>query len=190
MAETLLQKDVRSMRIVSLDQKSAQALGDGVRMRILEILNHKPMSAEELTKTLGSLGYKKAVTTVRHHLDALKSAGLIDTTKMVEVRGAVLKYYAPTVKAIDFAVPAGFEANHARLIHETSAKMQKILKVVLGDKKLAEAFGKGSEACTLCRSNHAHEHAVIEIVNQALTKALQNNAAESAEKEKPSNKKP
>jgi DNA-binding transcriptional ArsR family regulator len=188
MADTLLEKEVKTLRIVSVDQKSAQALGDSVRMRMLEILNHKPMSAEELAKALGNIGYKKAVTTVRHHLEALKNAGLIDTTKMVEVRGAVLKYYAPRVKAIDFAVPAGFDANHARLIQETSAKIQKILKSVQGDKKLADSFGRSGEACTLCKVNHSHEHAVIEIVNQALTKALQNDAG-SEEKEKPPMKK-
>src|SRR5687768_4810364 len=106
MASTILQKNVRKTRIVSLDQKSAQALSDSVRMRIMEVLNHRPMSAEELTRMLAGMGHKKAVTTIRHHLDALKTAGLIEVTRLVEVRGAVLKYYSPTVRAFSFELPA------------------------------------------------------------------------------------
>jgi DNA-binding transcriptional ArsR family regulator len=175
MADTILLRNVRARRLVALDQKSAQALGDIVRMRILEVLGHKPMSAEELTKALGNAGHKKAITTVRHHLDALKSAGLIEATKMVEVRGAVMKYYAPTVRAFSFEVPSRFDDTHARLILDTSARIQKILKGILGDKKfLAESEQNGVE-CSICKGNHFREYAVTEIVNHALVQAMEGN---------------
>ncbi|HJS81716.1 MAG TPA: helix-turn-helix domain-containing protein, partial [Nitrososphaera sp.] len=105
MVEALLQKVVRARRIVSLDLKSAQALSDPVRGKILEAIFHKPMTAEELAGALENSGSKKAVTTIRHHLDALKTAGLIEASKMVEVRGALMKYYAPTIRAFAFQTP-------------------------------------------------------------------------------------
>lgn len=173
MADTILLRNVRARRLVALDQKSAQALGDIVRMRILEVLGHRPMSAEELTKALGNSGYKKAITTIRHHLDALKSAGLIEATKMVEVRGAVMKYYAPTVRAYSFEVPSKFDDTHARLILDTSARIQKILKGILGDKKfLAESEQNGME-CSICKGNHFRDYAAAEIFNHALVQAME-----------------
>jgi DNA-binding transcriptional ArsR family regulator len=192
MANTILQKTVKSARIVSLDQKSAQALSEPLRLRILEVLSHKPMSAEELTRALENFGHKKAVTTIRHHLDALKSAGLIEATRMVEVRGAVLKYYSPTVRAFGYELPHGFANTHVRLVQDTSAKLQKILRVILADKKFSGEFEKVSVPCPLCKNNHLQEHAATEIFNHALAMAIENYASENASAEKetrPSGKK-
>ena len=175
MAEMIMQRDVRARRLVALDQKSAHALGDIVRMRILEVLAHRPMSAEELTKALGNAGQKKAITTVRHHLDALKTAGLIEATKMVEVRGAVMKYYAPTVRAFSFEVPSKFEDTHARLILDTSTRIQKILKGILENKKFLAESEQSSMMCSICKGNHFREYAVAEIVNHALVRAMDGN---------------
>ena len=172
MADTILQRNVQARRLVALDPKSAQALGDTVRMRILEVLSHRPMSAEELTKVLGNAGYKKAITTVRHHLDALKSTGLIETTKMVEVRGAVMKYYAPTVRAFSFEIPSKFDDTHAKLILDTSTKIQKILRGILGDKKFMTESEQGGVICSVCKGNHFREYAAAEIVNHALVRAM------------------
>ncbi|MGI0037869.1 MAG: ArsR/SmtB family transcription factor [Nitrososphaera sp.] len=172
MADTILQRTVRARRLVALDHKSARALSDIVRMRMLEILSHRPMSAEELTKVLGNAGHKKAITTVRHHLDALKNAGLIETTKMVEVRGAVMKYYAPTVKAFSFEIPSKFEDTHARLILDTSARIQKILRGILGDKKFLTESDQNGITCSFCKGNHFREYAAAEIVNHALVRAM------------------
>ena len=183
-ADTILQKTVRASRIVSLDQESAKALGETLRMMILEILNHRAMSAEELTQVLENLGHKKAVTTIRHHLDALKSAGLIETTKMVEVRGAVLKYYSPTVRAFSFELPTGFAANHAKLIQDTSLKVRKILFGILADKKFTDEFEKNNTACPLCKKNHLQEYALTEIINQALAKALSDYTADAVAAER------
>ena len=181
MSDTILQRNVRARRLVALDQKSAQALGDIVRMRILEVLSHRPMSAEELTRVLGNSGHKKAVTTIRHHLDALKTAGLIETTKMVEVRGAVMKYYAPTIRAFSFEVPLKFEDTHARLIQDTSARIQKILRGILGDKKFLIESEQNGTMCSICKGNHFREYVAAEIVNHALVRAMEGNAlAENA----------
>ena len=65
----------------------SDALNDPVRIKILEILSHKQMTTEEIAKILRRSGHKKATTTIRHHLDILKSAGLIEVSKMVEARG-------------------------------------------------------------------------------------------------------
>jgi DNA-binding transcriptional ArsR family regulator len=191
MANTILQKSVRPTRVILLDQKSAQALSETLRMRILEILNHKPMSAEEIAHALEGFGHKKAVTTIRHHLDALKNAGLVEATRMVEVRGAVLKYYAPTVRAFGLEMPQGFETSHAKLIQDTSVKIQKLLRSILADKRFANEFERHSVVCRLCKNNHLQEYAAAEILNHALAMAMDVLAGENAiaEESKPSTRK-
>ena len=170
MVETLFQKDVRIKRITTLGYAAAQALNDPVRIKILEILSHNQMSADGIAKTLGSSGYKKATTTIRHHLDILKGAGLIEAARMVEVRGAVMKYYAPTIRAFGYESP-DFD-KHLKLIEDSGAKMLKILKIVLNDKKFASAFA-GKSSCSQCKADHFKEFAALEILNASLAKAME-----------------
>lgn len=169
MAETLLQKEVKIKRVTTLRYSAAQALNDPVRIKILEILSHKQMSAEEIAKALGCSGYKKATTTIRHHLDTLKTAGLIEATRMVEVRGAVMKYYSPTIRAFSFDAPD--LDKHAKLIDDTATKLLKVVKGVLEDKKFVAAFN-GKDVCNQCKGDHYREYAGLEILNAALARTM------------------
>jgi DNA-binding transcriptional ArsR family regulator len=173
MTEPILQREVRIKRIIVLDKKAVQALSDPVRIRILEVLAHKPMSAEEVTRSLGSMGQEKAVTTIRHHLDALKTAGLIETTKMIEVRGAVRKYYAPVVKIFDPDRPSSIDDTQAKLIQETSSKLLKILKGIVTDRRFQSESEKNSITCPLCKGSHSKEKALLELLNSSLARAME-----------------
>ena len=173
MPETLFQKEVRTRRITTLGHAAAQALNDPVRVKILETLSHKPMSAEGLTKALSISGFKKATTTVRHHLDTLRKAGLIEATRMVEVRGAVMKYYAPTLRTFSFDSPADLDTKYAKLIEDASSRVFKILKGIHQDKKFIGALDpKNNASCALCKINHFKEYVALEILNSAAARAM------------------
>lgn len=171
MGGTILQKDVKMKRVTTLGYRSAQGLNDPVRIRILEILSHKQMTAEEIAKVLGRHGYKKATSTIRHHLDTLKRAGLIEVTKIVEVRGAVMKYYMSTLRAFSYDVPD--LERYPKLIDDTSSRLFKVLKSVFEDKKFVIGFN-GKELCNLCGGDHYKEYVALEIMNAALARTLGN----------------
>jgi len=164
MSETLFQKEVKVRRITTLSSQAARGLGDPARLRILEVLAHKPMTAEEIAKALAGSGLKKATTTVRHHLDRLKRAGLIETARMVEVRGAVMKYYSATMKAYGCNAPADLDTKAARTISDTSVKMAKVLNGIYGDKRFAAIAEKEGK----CK-----EFLAAEIMNAALARAIE-----------------
>jgi DNA-binding transcriptional ArsR family regulator len=170
MVGTLFENQVRLKGVTTLGYQSAHALNDPIRIKILEILSHKQMTTEEIYKILRRAGHKKATTTIRHHLDTLKSAGLIEVTKMVEVRGAVRKYYMPTLRAFSYTVP-NLE-KQCKLIGETSSKLAKVLKSICEDEKfVTEINGKGT--CNLCKGDHYKEYVAFEILNIALAKTIQ-----------------
>ena len=171
MVGTLFENEVRVKGVTTLGYQSAHALNDPVRIKILEILSHKQMTTDEISKILRRSGHKKATTTIRHHLDTLKSAGLIEVTKMVEVRGAVRKYYMPTLRAFSYNLP-NLE-KHSKLIEETSSTLLKVLKSVLEDEKFVTEIN-GRETCSVCKGDHYKEYVAFEILNAALARTLQN----------------
>ncbi len=80
---TLLEKQIRVNRIVTISLEHAKAIEDPIRTKILEILYRKQLSAEQIFIELKKSGYKKALTTVRHHLEILKDCNLIEIVKII-----------------------------------------------------------------------------------------------------------
>ncbi len=169
MVGILFENQVRVKGVTTLGYQSARALNDPIRIKILEILSHKQMTAEEISKILRRVGHKKATTTIRHHLDTLKNARLIEVTKIVEVRGAVRKYYMPTLRAFSYNVP-NLE-KHSKLIEDTSSRLLKVLKSIFENEKFATEIS-GKDDCNLCKGDHFKEYVAFEILNTALAETL------------------
>ena len=157
--------------MITTSVERSKALDDEARAVMLNILSHKPMAAEDLAKELKKAGFEKATTTVRHHLDVLKDCGLIEIVSMQEVRGAVLKYYASTIKFLGFE--NSFDSNkYARAISDTSAKLLKIAGSLV-DKYGASIRNTDGLTCPYCNIQHGKEYVVLEILNGAVAEMVQ-----------------
>lgn len=169
---TLLQKEIKISKILSTNADQAKALDDTARIKILQLLYHKQLSTEQIVEELGKTGYKKATTTIRHHIDVLKNAGLIEIVKMEEVRGAVMKYYGTSVRVMGSKLPANFETEFSKTISDTSVKLEKVIK------NIAESAGhkiKKKNSKNAPDSSSYGEHILMEIVNRAMAKVFENN---------------
>jgi len=160
---TLLEKQIKVNRIVTTSIEHARAIEDPGRAKIMEILYHQAFSADQITNALKKKGYKKALTTVRHHLEILKNSGLIEIVKIVESRGAIRKYYGTSTKLLDFQTPEDFDSKYSIIIDDTSTKIEKILKGL--SPKTAKLKGK--------KSKEYSQYLVLEIMNRAMTNILE-----------------
>ncbi|MDH2907645.1 MAG: winged helix-turn-helix domain-containing protein [Candidatus Nitrosotalea sp.] len=169
---TLLQKELKISKILSTNADQAKALDDTARIKILQILYHKQFATEQIVEELNKIGYKKATTTIRHHLDVLKNAGLIEIVKMEEVRGAVMKYYGTSVRVMGTKLPANFETEFSKTIADTSVRLEKVIKNIAENtgSKIKKKNSKNATA----ESNY-EEQIVMEIVNRAMTRVFENN---------------
>ncbi len=160
---TLLEKQIKVNRIVTTSIEHARAIEDPARAKIVEILYHQAMSADQISTALKKTGYKKALTTVRHHLDILKESGLIEIVRIEESRGAITKYYGTSTKLLDFQTPENFDSTYSKVIDNTSAKIEKILKGLTP--KTEKTKGK--------KSLEYSQYLVMEIMNRAMTNVLE-----------------
>ncbi len=169
---TLLQKEIKVNRIVTTNVEQARALNDPARIKILQILYHKQLSAEQIVEELYKSGYKKATTTIRHHLDVLKRAGLVEIVKMKEIRGAVMKFYGTSIKLLGYNVPPNFDSDYSKTITNASINMQKVIKNIAQNsatKTKKKNLGKHSGM-----ERNYDEYLLMEIVNRALAKVFEN----------------
>lgn len=171
---TLLQKELKINKILTTNADQAKALDDAARIKILQILYHKQLPTEQIVEELNKMGYKKATTTIRHHIDVLKNAGLIEIVKMKEVRGAVMKYYGTSVRVMGNKLPENFEVKFSKMILDTSVKLEKVVKNI--SENAGSTIKKKNLKNVSSESNY-EEHVVMEIVNRAMAKVFENNCA-------------
>ena len=171
---TLLQKELKINKILTTDADQAKALDDTARIKILQILYRKQLPTEQIVGELNKMGYKKATTTIRHHIDVLKNAGLIEIVKMEEVRGAVMKYYGTSVRVMGNKLPANFETEFSKMIAETSVKMEKIMKNI--SENAGSKMKKKSPKNVSPESNYG-DHVMMEIINRAMAKVFESNTS-------------
>ena len=177
---TLLQKEIKINRIVTTNVEQAKALDDSARIKILQILYHKQFSAEQIAEELHKIGYNKATTTIRHHLDVLKRAGLVEIVKMEEIRGAVMKFYGTSIKLLGYDIPANFDSVYSKTITDASITMQKMIKNIVQN-NMSKLKKKNVEKRTSAEQNY-DQYLLIEIVNRALTKVLENHSSNLIQK--------
>jgi DNA-binding transcriptional ArsR family regulator len=160
---TLLEKEIKVNRIVTTNIGHARAIDDPSRAKIIEILYHQTLSADQISTALKKFGYKKALTTVRHHLEILKNSGLIEIARIEESRGAITKFYSTSTKLLDFQTPDNFDATYSKIIDNTSTKIEKILK----------ALGPKTNKSNNKKSAEYSQYLVMEIMNRAMTNVLE-----------------
>ena len=159
----LMEKEVTIDRIMSANYDIFKALDDPIRGKIVQLLNKKQLNVEQITRRLKKFGYKKAVTTIRHHIEILKESGLIEIAKIEESRGAITKYYSSSTKLLDFTLPLDFDENYSKLISKTSLKLGKVISPILKN------FSKTRKIQQINYNNYI----VMEIVNRAITNLLE-----------------
>jgi len=161
---TLLEKQIKVNRIVTTSIEHARAIEDPARAKIVELLYRQALSADQICTALKKSGIKKALTTIRHHLDILKESGLIEIARIEESRGAITKFYSTSTKLLDFQTPDDFDSKYSKVIDNTSDKIEKILKGLAP--KTTKSKGKKSEGYS--------QYLVMEIMNRAMTNVFEN----------------
>jgi DNA-binding transcriptional ArsR family regulator len=129
------------------------------------LLYKKQLNAVQITKRIRKLGYKKALTTIRHHIEILKDAGLIEVIKIDESRGGITKYYGTSTKLLAFTAPIDFEKKYSSVIQLATSKLEKTLNLVLK---------KTTKPRKLNQAEY-NDYIVMEIFNRAMTNLLEKN---------------
>jgi DNA-binding transcriptional ArsR family regulator len=120
-----------------------KALGDPVRLHILDLVLERAMTVTELAERVG-----KAKGTVAHHVDVLVDAGLLQVVRRRKVRAIEERFYGRTARTIaypestggglpffdeaiaqcdvermrDTGTPSGFTLRHARVPAASAAE--------------------------------------------------------------------
>jgi len=159
----LMEKKIKVNNILTINSVYANAIDDDARAKILQVLYKKQLSAEQIANHLKKSGHKKALTTVRHHIEILKNSGLIEIVKIKESRGGITKYYGTSTKLLAFFTPTDFDKKYSSIIKLVLPRLEKTLNLIL------------KKTTKLRNSNQAaySDYIIMEILNRAMTDLLE-----------------
>ncbi len=166
---SLLEADVPVRNVITTDPEKAKALEQDVRAKILDMLADEELTIEEIHAELERRGEQKAETTVRHHVNVLEDAGMVEIARLEEAGGGTRKYYKSNTRVFSYDLPD----DSGKRLAEASSQLRDGLHAIIDD--VFEEHGDDIEAvatemkpCEYCKTQHYEEFIVRELLNRAL----------------------
>ena len=169
---TLMDKKIQVNRTIAIACKHAKALEDQVRSEIVTMLYNQELSAEQIGEAINKMGFKKTLSTLRHHLRILKNAGLIEVVKIAESNRGLTQYYGTSTRMLNFEAPENFESMYSNVVNSTAKKLEDTLGEVLTN--VAESNSKHTDEYSL--------YLVMEVMNRSMTKVFEQSRQRGSKK--------
>jgi DNA-binding transcriptional ArsR family regulator len=135
---------------------------------MLDLLAQRPMSVEDLSEELPAHGFRKASNTLRHHLEILVSAGLVELAVLEQTRGAVLKYFSAAARPLHFSLPESSETDLNHLAEKLDPAVAAAFQLLSTSERarvtrLADSIRK----CPRCSSQYYEEYVLLAAIHRA-----------------------
>lgn len=167
---SLYSQDVRVTSVMLTNPRKAKAIENDVRAKILDMLADQEMTIGEIHDELRRRDEDKAETTVRHHVDVLKDAGLVELTRLEDARGGTLKYYRSNTRLLSYEVPDDAESTLADIADEVGDDVQDLIETITrayGDD--LRAIAEEMKPCGHCSTQRYEEYLLRELLNRSFT---------------------
>ena len=167
---SLLETDVPVRNVITTDPEKAKALENDVRAKILDMLADREMTVGEIHEELQRRGEDKVETTVRHHVNVLKDADLVEISRLEDAGGGTLKYYKSNTRVFAYDLPEGADEELGKA-QETAREgvISLVGELYHEHGETIEAIAREMKPCEYCETQHYEEFLVRELVNRALT---------------------
>jgi len=165
----LLESDVPVREVVTTDPETANALENDVRAKILDMLADEEMTIEGIHAELQRRDEDKAETTVRHHVNVLKDADMVEIARLEEAGGGTRKYYKSNTRVFSYELPEESEDRLAPAQATTNEELADLIETLAeqhGDE--IEAIATEMKPCEYCDTQHYEEFVVRELLDGAL----------------------
>ena len=167
---SLLETEVPITDVITTNPEKAKALENDVRAKILDMLADEEMSIEEIDAELERRGEEKAETTVRHHVNVLKDAGMVELARLEEAGGGTTKFYKSNTRVFSYDLPENAEATLGDAERTTREAMTGLIEELYAEHGEAiEAAATEMKPCAYCETQHYEEFVLRELANRALT---------------------
>lgn len=171
--------DVRLSDIAVRDTAVSAAVDEPARAMILDVLADAEHTVSEVHEELANRGYDRTLNTVRHHVNELRDAGLVEVSRLEERRGGTTKYYRANTIVLSYSVPedAVDTLDHIADEYEDAiAELVDKLTEEHGD-ELDEIAGQMAP-CEHCATQKYEDYLLLTVLRRAFARTRTTGAAD------------
>ena len=177
----LLDSDVSIREVVTTDPEKARALDNDVRAKLLDMLADEEMTIEEIHGELQRRGEGKAETTVRHHVNVLQDAGMVEISRLEEAGGGTRKYYRSNTRVFSYDLPEESGETLAAAQATATDELGTLVETLYAEHgEEIEAVARETKPCEYCETQHYEEFVLRELLDRALIELGETGALEDA----------
>ncbi len=165
----LLESDVPIREVVTTDPEKAKALENDVRAKVLDMLVDEKMTIGAIREELARRGEEKAETTVRHHVNVLKDAGMVEIARLEEAGGGTRKFYKSNTRIFSYDLPDNADETLSPAQTTATKELASLVETLYaehGDE--IEAVAREMKPCEYCETQHYEEFILRELLNRSL----------------------
>lgn len=165
--------DVTVEDIAVRDTNVSSAVDEPIRAMILDLLADAERTIAELDVELTHRGYDRTPNTIRHHVNELRDAGLVEVARLEERQGATAKYYRANTIVLSYAIPEGKRddvAEMSRHIAPDVADLVADLEAEYGE--TIDRIVDEMAPCEHCRTQKYETYLLLTVLRRAVVEGV------------------
>lgn len=166
--------DYRLTDIAVRDTRVSDAIDEPMRAMILDILSEEALTATDVHERLEDRGFDRTENTVRHHINELRDAGLVDVIRFEEGRGGTTKYYGANTIVLSYSLPESADPAVEEMIDAIGPQLTDALSTLTDEfDDEIETIVTDMQPCEHCRNQKYETYVLLTVLRQAFVQSYQ-----------------
>ena len=164
--------DHRLDDIAVRDTRVSDAIDEPMRAMVLDILSEEALTASEVHGSLADRGVDRTENTVRHHINELRDAGLVDVVRFEEGRGGTTKYYHANTIVLSYSLPESADDAVEEMVDAVQPQITAALAALTdGHDDAIEEIVADMRPCEHCQTQKYETYVLLTVLRRAFVRA-------------------
>lgn len=161
------------------DPAISSAVDEPSRAMVLDMLAETEMTISEIDDELADRGYERTENTVRHHVNELRDAGLIEVARLEERRGGTTKYYRANTIVLSYEIPENALEDLEPLVNTAEPQIKELVSELRTEyEDVLDRIAGEMAPCQHCRNQKYETYLLLTVLRRAFVQAETNPASE------------
>ncbi|NHX35776.1 MULTISPECIES: ArsR/SmtB family transcription factor [Halolamina] len=167
------------------DTRVSDAIDEPMRAMILDALADEALTASDVHERLADRGIDRTENTVRHHINELRDAGLVDVVRFEEGRGGTTKYYGANTTVLSYSLPESADPAIEEMIDAVQPQIERVLATLTDEyDDVIDGITTEMQPCEHCRTQKYETYVLLTVLRRAFVRAHQDGESASPTKER------
>jgi predicted ArsR family transcriptional regulator len=150
----------------------SDAIDEPMRAMVLDILSEEALTASEVHDRLADRGVDRTENTVRHHINELRDAGLVDVVRFEEGRGGTTKYYHANTIVLSYSLPDSADDAVDEMVDAIQPQVGDAVATLTDDYEDAiDDTVADMQPCEHCRTQKYETYVLLTVLRRAFVRA-------------------